>query len=161
MKRFGLVACMFFACHLLTGCGSDTHEGLVQQTIQNMRKAATEIGIITAKVKEATEDAKKSNKKLDLTAAKKAAEQLKVTGQETVNIKQRIDVVKSRITEQEKSEYAENNRGALNEAFKTLLTQKEALRKALTEAEALDKRKVDDLRKTIEEAESPFEAQAR
>jgi septal ring factor EnvC (AmiA/AmiB activator) len=161
MKRFGLVACMFLFCHLLTGCGSDTHEGLVQQTIQNMRAAATQIGNITAEVKKATEEAKTTNKKLDLSAAKKAAEQLKVTGLETVNIKQRIDVVKSRITEKEKEEYAESNKGPLNEAFKTLLTRKDELRKALVDAEAIDKRKTDELRKAIEEAESPFEAQAR
>jgi predicted nucleic acid-binding Zn-ribbon protein len=163
MKRFGLFACAFLACNLMTGCSNDTYEGLVQQTIQNMRTATTNMSTITAEVKKATEGAK-AGKKFDLTAAMKAADKLKETGAETVAIKQRIDVVKARITPEEKTEYAANHQADLNDAFSKLLAEKLALRKALADAENADgtaKRKVDDLRKRIEEAESPFEAHAR
>lgn len=163
MKRFVFFACAFFACNLLTGCSSDTYEGLVQQTIQNMGTATTNMSTITAEVKKATEEARKG-KKFDLTAAMKAADKLKETGQETVAIKQRIDYIKARVTDDEKKEYAATHKNDLNTAFTKLLTEKQALRKALADAETVDgtaKRKVEDLRKRIEEAESPFEAQSR
>lgn len=157
-----MFACVFLFCNLLTGCGSDTHEGLVQETIQQMRAAGTEVSIITAKVRDATDEAKKANKsKLDLTAAGKAADKLKDTGARIVLLKQRIDYVKSKITAEEREEFAKNNRTALSDAFKKLLQEKEDLRKALADAEAIDKDRTDELRKKIVEAESPFEAQAR
>jgi hypothetical protein len=157
-----MFACVFLSCNLLTGCGADTHEGLVQETIQQMRAAGTEVSIITAKVRDATDEAKKANKsKLDLTAAGKAADKLKETGTRIVLLKQRIDYVKSKITPEEREEYAKNNKSNLNDAFKKLLQEKEDLRKALADAEAIDKDRTDELRKKIVEAESPFEAQAR
>ncbi len=160
MKRFWLFGYAVLLCTILTGCGQETREGLVADIVTRMKTAATEVSSITAKVKEAT-DAAKAGKKLDLSEAAKAAEKLKETGTRIVEIKQRIDMVRSQITEKEKEEYAENVKVSLNEAFGTLLKKKEELREALAVAETYDKQKVEELRKKIIEAESPFEAQAR
>jgi L-fucose isomerase-like protein len=160
MKRFWMFAGVFALCTLLTGCGQETREGLVTDTVARMKTAANQVGTITSKVKEAT-DAAKGGKKLDLTEAAKAADALKETGVKIVEIKQRIDLVRQQITDDERKEYAEGVKKSLNDAFAGLLTQKKELREALAAAEVYDKSKVDELRKRIVEAEGPFEAQAR
>jgi two-component SAPR family response regulator len=144
----------------MTGCGPETREGLLADAIARMDTAATEVGIITAKVNEAIKEAEKG-KKLDLTDAAKAAEKLKETGIKIVEVKQRIDMARGTITEEEQREYAEKQKVSLNRAFKKLLEEKEGLRKALAVAETHDKLRVDELRKKITDAESPFEAHAR
>ena len=160
MKRLLIPALTFLLCGMLIGCGEETREGLVVQTIKHMESAAENVGTITTKVNEATEDAKKG-KPFKLDEAAKAADKLKETGQKIVEIKQRIDLVRSSITDEEKKTYAENQKRDLNKAFQTLVKRKDDLRVALAAAETIDKLKVDELRKKIADAESPFEAQAR
>lgn len=159
MKRIWILGPALVVCGM-SGCAGETREGLVTEVILRMNTASSDVSLITAKVNEATDDAKKG-KPLDLAEAAKAAEKLKETGTDIVKIKQRIDMVRGSITDEEKKDYAENQKGKLNDAFRNLLEQKEKLRTALTAAEAFDKAKVDELRKKIVEAEGPFEQQAR
>jgi len=161
MKRIcTLGLAIIFGC-MLTGCGPETREGLVTDTIERMKIATIEVGAITAKVNEAVEEAKKPGGKLNLKAATIQAEKLKETGVKIVEIKQRIDMIRANVTESEQKSYAESQRESLNAAFKNLLTKKEELRTALNAAEAFDSVQVAALRQKIVDAESPFEAQAR
>ncbi len=162
MNRFGFIGLSLFLCAMLVGCATETRENLVIDTIKRLDLAATQVDNITAQVKKATDAVEKGEKKtLDLTEASKAADTLKDTGAKIVEIKQRIDMVRSSITEDEKKIYAENQKGALTKAFKTLQERQLELRTALAAAEKHDKVKVEDLRKRITDAEGPFEAQAR
>lgn len=162
MKRFGIVSFAFCLGAMLVGCATETRENLVIDTIKRLDLAATQVDNITAAVTKATDAVEKGEKKsLDLTEAGKAADTLKDTGTKIVEIKQRIDMVRSSITDDEKKTYAENQKGQMAKAYKTLLDRQTALRSALAAAEKHDKVKVDELRKRITDAESPFEAQAR
>lgn len=167
MKRLLSVAAILSFCFVLAGCSTDTREGLIDDTVGIMNQAATEMGNVQKRVSEAVknyEDGKAA--KLDLTDAMKATEKLKETGGKTLEIKARIDIAKSQgITDQEKVTYAENKQQSLNTAFKNLLTEQDKLRKALVTAEKCGApnaaQAVEELRKKISEAESPYEAIAR
>jgi DNA-directed RNA polymerase beta' subunit len=161
MKRLWMLGVAFFLCGMLAGCGTETRAGLVTDTIQRINQASSEVGLIAKSVKEATEEAAKEGKPLNLTKASEAADKLKQTGVKIVEIKQRIDLVKTTITEDEKKEYARDQQENLNKAFKTLLQNQQDLRDALVAAEAINKAKTDELRKKIVDAISPFEAQAK
>ena len=162
MNRLWMLCVAFGMITFLVGCGGDTREGLVTDTIQRMGIATSEIGLITEAVNKAVDDVKnKKTKQLDLTEAKKLAGKLKETGAKIVEIKQRIDMVRSQITDSERQQYAESQQEALNTAFRKLLEAKTAYHTAMTAAEAYDKAKVEELRKIVIDAESPFEAQAR
>lgn len=160
MKRVRILGVAFFLCGIMVGCGPETREGLVADTIKRMELAASEVGNITSAVETATKAAEEG-KKLDFTEAGKAAEKLKETGTKIVEIKQRIDIVRASITDDEKKTYADSQKESLNKAFETLLKRKTKLHEALAAAEQYDKLKVDELRKKIVDAESPFAAQAR
>lgn len=161
MKRLGMLGVAFFLCGMLAGCGTETRAGLVTDTIVRINQASSEVGLIATEVKKATEEATKERKPLNLTKAGEAAEKLKQTGVKIVEMKQRIDQVKATITEDEKKEYAKDQQESLNKAFKTLLQNQQDLRDAMAAASAIDKAKTDDLQKKINDAISPFEAQAK
>jgi hypothetical protein len=162
MNRFRFVGIAVLLCGCLAGCGTESREGLVNDTINRLQLAGSQVGQLTGKIKEATDDAKKSGKnKIDITEATKAADTLKETGIKIVEIKQRIDALKEKITDDEKKEYAKNQRDNLNKAFTALLEQQRELEKALADADVVDPGKTDILRKKVVEAMSPFEAQAK
>jgi hypothetical protein len=167
MKRLLPVAGVLSLCLVLAGCAGDTREGLIDDTIGMMNQAATEMGNVQKRVTEAVknyEDGKAA--KLDLADAIKASDKLKETGVKTLEIKARIDIAKAQgISEEERKTYAENKQQSLNTAFKNLLTEQDKLRKALVSAEKCGApnaaQAVEELRKKINEAESPYEAIAR
>lgn len=161
MKRIWMLGLAVALCGMLSGCGTETHEQLVADTISRMNLASVDVGNITKGINDAVDDAKKSGKKLDLTDAGKATEKLKESGTKLVEMKQRIELWRAKITEDEKREYAQSQQVNLNKAFSTLLERQDELRKALSAAAAMDAEKTDELRKKIEEAQAPFEQQAR
>jgi hypothetical protein len=166
MKRLLPVVGVLSLCLAIAGCTGDTREGLIDDTIGMMNQAATEMGNVQKRVSEAVknyEDGKAI--KLDLADAIKATDKLKETGVKTLEIKARIDIAKSQITDEERKTYAENKQQSLNAAFKNLQTEQDKLRKALVTAEKCGAPNaalaVEELRKKIVEAESPYEAIAR
>lgn len=165
MKRvlFAGFALLFSA--ILVGCTAETNEGLITNTITMMDNATTEIGNIRSRVKDATEEAKGQNKAtVDLTKAIKAAESLKKVSEEAMILKRKIEQERTKITEEEKKNYAEKQKDQLNSAFTALLKAKVELRKQLADTEQLSanaKVEVDKLREKIRDAESPFESLAR
>jgi predicted nucleic acid-binding Zn-ribbon protein len=160
MKRLRIFGVALFLCAMLVGCESRDRGGLLTGVIQRLNLASSEVGIIATKVKDATEEAKKG-KKLDLSEAVKAADKLKETGTKIVEIRQQIDRAKDSITAEEKQEYAKDQQENLNKAFKTLLQNQQDLRDALAEAEKIDKTKTDELRKKLDDAVGPFQAQTK
>jgi hypothetical protein len=153
----------FALCALLAGCGSDTHEGLVRDTIQMIGRAANEVGNIKTRVDEAVKRAE-DGKKLDLADAVEATTKLKQEGEKAQEIGRRIAKVRAQITDEDRKINAANYKPKLNTAFAELLKQKEELRAALAKAESLGpnaKSEVKLLREKIVEAESPFEALSR
>jgi hypothetical protein len=67
-------------------------------------------------------------------------------------------------TDEEKKEFAERHRGRINNAYSDLLKAKKDLNDELQKAEAIDadaRKKVEELRTKIREAEGPFETLAR
>jgi hypothetical protein len=165
MKRFLVLCGAFFVSSLLVGCPSETRDGLVSDTIQRIELAATEIGNINSRVKEAIKQAETDNKKLDLTAALAAATKLKDTGDEAQKLKRRIEQVRSQITDEDRKAYAQKHKDALNVAFTSLLKKREELRLTLADAEKLHvpgaQVAVKEFREKLVEAESPFEALSR
>ncbi len=166
MKRFLSAASMIVLSLILIGCGHDTREGLIQDTVVMMNAASTQVKNIADRVKEATDRYKADSKKgLDLADAIKAAEELKKTGNKAQEIKRAIELYRAQITNDDQKINTEKQRGDLNAAFKKLVERKNDLRAALNDAEKLDngkeKAKVDALREKIVEAEGPYEALTR
>jgi chromosome segregation ATPase len=170
MKRFVLVVSAISLCCFLSGCTADSHEGLITSTIDILDKAAQEVGNITTSVDKAVTNFKKGRDegkqvKLDLTEAKKAAEKLKVTGEELQKVKRQIEQIRGSLTEEQKRANAKNKQPGLNDVVKTLLKKQEELRHALAVAEEVNppasRGEVGELRKSIIDAESPFEAAGR
>lgn len=166
MKRFLSAAGMIVLSVVLIGCGHDTHEGLIQDTVVMMNAASTQVKNISDRVKEATERYKTDSKKgLDLTDALKAADELKKTGNKALQIKQAIDQYRKNITDEDQKINAEKQKDDIRAAFKKLYERRDELRAALAEAEKLDngkeKAKVEALRDKIVEAEGPYESLTR
>lgn len=162
MKRSMVLGCALLLCAAIVGCTSDTHAGLLTETIGLMNQASTEVGLIKTRVKEATDKAKGG--KIDLSEAMKAADKLKQTGEDANKVKKLIERVRGRVTEEERKENAEKHGRALNQAVEDLWKAKQSLQKQLAEAELISesaKREVERLREKIRDAESPFEALAR
>jgi predicted nucleic acid-binding Zn-ribbon protein len=165
MKRVLFAVSAFALSFGLVGCGSDSHEGLITNTITMMDNATAEIKNIRNSVETATKEAIAQNKAtVDLTKAIKASENLKKVSEEAMNLKRRIEQERSKITDEEKKQYADKQKEQLNTAFTDLLKAKVALRKQLADTEGLSanaKVEVEKLREKIREAESPFESIAR
>ena|ERR1051325_4444269 len=165
MKRSLVLGSALILCSMLVGCAPDTKEGLISDTIRLMGEASTNVGNITARVKEAVAKAKGPPlKKLDLSDAMGAAKTLKETGEGASRISKRIEKVRAQVTPEEQKAYFEREAGRLNEAFKELHKQKNDLQVQLAIAEKLEgsadhnRLQVQNLRDRIRDAESPFEA---
>ncbi len=166
MMRCVWVGCALVFCSMLVGCGGESHEGLINDTITQMDAAGTQVGHIKNRVNDAVKDFESGKSpKLDLTEATKATEGLKKAGEEFQNLKRKVEQKRGSINDEDRKAYAANQKDKLNNAFKTLVDRREQLRKALEQAEEVKlgagKGAVHDLRKKIVEAEGPFEALAR
>ncbi len=165
MKRLFQAGGVLAFCIFLAGCGGESREGLISDTIGMMNQAAKELDDIQKAVAAASKEAADKNARLDLKAAYKAADKLKDTGDKTLELKARIEIVKLQISEQDRESYAESKRAELNEAFKNLSAKNDALRKTLKATDELTvpnaKQDVEELRKKVAWAVSPFEALSR
>jgi hypothetical protein len=166
MKRLFQAGGVLCFCIVLAGCSSDSREGLISDTILMMNQAAKDTDDIQQAVVAATKDVEKgTSNKLNLTAAMKAADKLKATGDKTLEIKARIEMVKSQITNEDKEANASNKKQELDAAFNNLKAKEDALLKTLADAEKLNvskaKESVEELRKKYVIARSPFEALTR
>jgi len=163
MKRLLVFFGTFVLCSLFAGCGSDTQEGLVSDTIQMIGLAANEVANIKTRVEEAVKR-HEDGKKFDLADAIDATTKLKEAGDQAQKIGRSIAKVRAQITDEERKINVQKHKAKLNAAFAELLKQKEELRAALAKAESLGpnaKSEVKLLREKIVEAESPFEALSR
>jgi two-component SAPR family response regulator len=164
MKRFLVLACTFLVCGSLVGCGTDSREGLIEDTINMVQQAAADVGNIKSRVNDAIKKADEKGTKLDLTEAGKAADQLKKLGEEAQKIKRRIELDRASITDEDRENYAKAKRERLESAFDDLVKKRNDLNKSLAKAEQINqaaKIAVEQLRERIRDAESPFEALAR
>ena len=166
MKRFPVLCGALLFCSIC-GCGGETYEDLIKDTIARINEAATDVGSIRAEVKKAIEKTE-GGKPLDLKAAIKATEALNKTGKDTQLLKRRIEQIRANVDDSQKKANAESQRGKLNAAMTELLKQKADLAAVLAEAERLPpdrvpnaKQAVADFRAKLIEAESPFEALSR
>src|SRR5437870_10422481 len=137
MKRFLVLCGALFLCSAFVGCSSDTHEDLIRTTIDRIKIAAVNVGDIKTKVNDAVKKTEGGTKKLDLTEAVEATKTLKKTGEETAQLKRKIEQIRAQVTPDERKAYALSQKSSLNDAFKELVKQKEELRTALAEAEKL------------------------
>lgn len=163
MKRLLVFFGAFAFCASLAGCGPETHDGLVSETIDMIERATNKVANIKTQVEEAVKRAE-DGKKLDLADAIKATTQLKEAGDDAQKIGRRIANVRAQITEEERKSNALKHKPRLAAACTELLKQKEELWAALAKAESLGpnaKSDVKILREKIVEAESPFEALSR
>ncbi len=161
MKRLLVLAGVFSLCFFMVGCGGETHEKLITDTINRMNVAATEVGNIKARVDDAVKRVVDKNEPFDLTDAIEATSKLEETGAEFERLKQRIEQVKSQVKDDERKAFAENQKAKLNTAFKSLIDNREELRKSLLEAEKHDKKAVDTFRTKLAKAEGLFVALSR
>ncbi|MSQ95945.1 MAG: hypothetical protein EXR98_15515 [Gemmataceae bacterium] len=160
MKRLLMFGGFVAFCLSLVGCGGDTNERLITDTIARMGLAATEVGNIKARVDDAIVKAKEG-KVLDLADAIEATVKLKETGKDLQKLKQRIEELRSQVTKEDQKIFAENQKTKLNAAFRALLDNREDLRKVLLEAETYNKTEVAKLREKITDAEGPFTSLSR
>jgi predicted nucleic acid-binding Zn-ribbon protein len=161
MKRFLIFGSTLVVCGLLIGCGSESRDELVKTTINVMEESATQVGTIRGKVDEAIKKTQRENTPLDLAEAVKAAEELKNLGTQAQQLKRRTEAARDVITDAEREANAKGYRGRIEEVINRLEEERVGLRKSLQTAEGLNKKKTDELRKKITEAEVPFEALAR
>ena len=164
MKRALVLLGTLCLCVVIPGCSGDPREEAINSVVNLMNTSAGAIKDITAEVKAATDKTVKNKAAFDLEEATKATKKLQKIGEEAQKIKvNRVDVAPA-ASEDEKKEFANRHRNAINSAYKLLLEEKKALNDELTKAEAIDadaKKKVEELRTKIREAEGPFETLAR
>lgn len=165
MKRLAGLLAVLVGCGLLTGCGNESRTDLITDTVKMMNDAAVQMGSVTKQVNVAVEKAKKegTGKQLDLSAAIKATETLRKTGDNAQKIKARLEAQRESITEKERESLHQNEDliRDVNNAYGQLVKEKRDLEKALTEAAAINRRATDQLRDKIREAVGPFESLAR
>jgi hypothetical protein len=168
MKRALSAASVLFLCSWLVGCGSDSHNELINASLNLLDSAASEIGVVKTKVKEAIKAYDEGKDKtpptpFDLKEAEKVLVNLKQTGEQAQRIKQRIDYVLSAtpIREEDRSESSKKYGDKVNDIYKRLRVEGRDLNEVLQQAEAIDKDKTDDLRKKMVEALGPFESLGR
>ena len=166
MKRALVIGSAMLLCLGLVGCGDESNEGRITETINMMGSAASEIGNIRSRVKDAADKARNDpTAKLDLTAAIDATKNLKNLSEEAMKIKRNIEKSRAKITEKEKETYySDEQKGLINSKFKELLDAQVALQRQLADAESISanaKVEVDKLREKIQIAQSPFESIAR
>lgn len=165
MKRLAGLAAALVTCGLLAGCGGESRADLVNTTVQMMRDAAVQMGSVTKQINTAVEKSKKEGggKQLDLSAAIKATETLRKTGDNAQRIKAKLEEQRDSITEAERKRLHENEELVrnVNDAYSQLVKEKRDLEKALVEATAIDRRATERLRDKIREAVGPFESLAR
>ena len=164
MKRILAFCGTVALCTLLSGCGSDTHEGLVSATVNLMNQAGSEVNVIKGKVTDAIAKAN-DGKKLDLSEAVEATKKLKETGEESQKLKRRIEQIRGQVTDADREANVKKHRAKLADAFAGLKKERDELNAALQEAERLTatnaRTDVKNLREKITEAEAPFEALSR
>ena len=161
MRRIPVLLGTFALCGLLIGCGGDSRDYLVTQTVSLMNEAATATTGITESVNTAVKASGKVRDKLDLTEAVKATDALRDTGKKLQEMKQRTENLRGTISEEERSENADEYRNKIVASLQELTKAKDALQVALAEAEKLNRKEAEKLRVKIREAEGPFEAVAR
>ncbi len=168
MKRALSAASVLFLCVWLAGCGGDQHNELVNASLNLLDNAASELGAVKTKVKDAIKAHQEGKDKqppvpFDLKEADKVLVNLKQTGEQAQKIKQRIDYVLSAtpITDEARVESAKKHGEKVNGIYKRLRDEGRDLNEVLLQAEAIDKDKVDDLRKKMVEALGPFESLGR
>jgi hypothetical protein len=164
MKRLPVLLSGLLVC-VLFGCGSESYEDLIKDTIKQINFAAVDIGSIRTKVQDAIKRTE-GGKPLDLKEAVEATKNLKKTGEATQLLKRRIEQIRANVDDSQKKANAESQRGSLNAALTDLLKQKSDLDATLAEAERLPnvpnaKQAVKDFREKLVEALSPFEALSR
>ena len=164
MKRFLVLCGSVLLCGTFVGCGSDTHEDLIKNTIKQIEIAAVDIGNIKSRVNDAIKDTE-AGQKFDLTKAIEATKKLKETGEVTQKLKAKIEQVRAQVTDAERKANVESQKAKLNAAFSDLLKAKEELKAALVRAENLPvgnaKQAVKEFREKLLEAEGPFEQLSR
>jgi hypothetical protein len=162
MKRFLILGSIIMLCGMSVGCGSESQDGLIKDTISLIDQSATEVGNIKERINEAVKKVEAgTTKTLDLTDAIKAAEKLKTTGVEAQKIKSRIEHVRGAVTEEQKILWAKKNQPRLNEVLANMLEKKKNLRDTMSAVEKTYPSEIANLRKKIVDAEGPFEALAR
>jgi chromosome segregation ATPase len=151
-------------CGLLSGCTGDPRGDAIQNVVDLMGTAAGDTGGITEEVKKAVKSHVDKKEPLDFEGAIEAAKKLRKTGEQLQAVKvSRVDQAGT-ATDDEKKEYAERFRARINDARARLQSAKNELNAELQKAEAIDadaKKKVEELRTKIREAEGPFETLAR
>jgi len=164
VRQLLFVAGVLAFCGLVPGCAGDPREDAIQNIVARMNDAATEISGIKDEVKKAVDKHQKNKEPLDFEGAIEAAKKLQKTGEEMQKLKvTRVDQAGAS-TDEEKKEFAERHRGRINNAYSDLLKAKKDLNDELQKAEAIDadaRKKVEELRTKIREAEGPFETLAR
>src|SRR5437879_4865408 len=135
MKRILAPVGAFLLSILLVGCGTDSREGLIEDTARMIGQAATEIRNIDKRVNDAVAKSSEKGTKLDLTDAMKAADQLKKAGEEAQKIKRRIDIDRGTVTEEDKEKYSKTSAEKLQPEFEELLKRRNELNASLQKAE--------------------------
>ena len=165
VKQFLWLFGTLLLCGVLSGCAGDPREDAIQAIIGRMSDAASEIGGITDEVNKAVKAHVEKKEPLDFEGAIAAAKKLQKTGEETQQtVKVRLVDQAGATNDEQKKEFAERYRGRINQAYSELLSKKKELNDALQKAEAIDadaRKKVEELRAKIREAEGPFETLAR
>ncbi|MBI2805204.1 MAG: hypothetical protein HYX68_09530 [Planctomycetes bacterium] len=164
MRRVFFPAAAFLLSFWFIGCASENHDGLIQDVINLMAKATTEMGNINARVKDAIKATTEKQEPFDLKEAIEATTSLKETGASAQKLKGRIEPIRKEIADSDKEALAKKYKDRLTKAFRDLADQRDELRQTLKNAEKLGlaaKREVVKLRTKLTEAESPFEALAR
>ncbi len=168
MKRALSAASVLFLCSWLVGCGSDSHNELINASLNLLDNAASEIGAVKTKVKDAIKAHNEGKDKeppvpFDLKEAEKVLVNLKQTGEAAQRIKQRIDYVlqSNPITEAERVESAKKYGEKVNVVYKRLLDEGKELNERLLEADSISPEKTADLRRKMVEALGPFESLGR
>ena len=159
MKRvlaFGTLALSIF----VVGCGSDSREGIVGATVQNLDTAGSKYANIKEKVDEAVKKTE-VGKTPDFKEAVAVVDSLKEIGKQMQKLKLEAEAIKHSVSEEEKKEQADRYKARVDTAIERLTKERTTLMETLATVEQQHKGALKVLREKLTEAEGEFETIAR
>jgi hypothetical protein len=163
-KLYALLGALLMCA--VVGCGEDTNEKIIADTVSILDGTRSDIEQITKTIGDAVSQAKKDGKPLDLTKIEKATQEtaaFKKKAEALQRYKAETDVIKDVVTPQQREEFAKKYKSQFQEKLQRLDEAQKSLEAALRDAETVaasnaeSKDAVGKLRDALKEAQNEFE----
>ncbi len=157
MTRRLVTGCTLALCVGLLGCGSESRDNLITQVLTTANDAAAKWRNVKNEVDKLLQK-KEDLEQKDFKPALEATNQLKDLGNQMLNIKAVAEKLKETVTDADRAEFNKRFVGQLQRAMLTLVTEQEALNKALQEVETRSPEAASELSRKVRDIQAEFEA---